>query len=158
MMLHRRHGNRAFPIRRTPRSRYEIDRVCRPPREDHFALAVRSDKLRNACASRLQTPRRLQAQRMGTAMHVGVTRTVMALYRCKNLIGHVCRSGIVEIHQRASVHLARKNREVRTNTRDIEHGFIHGCLQAAAQSSGTAAQSYRFRTDRTRRRAVCAAS
>ena len=126
MVLHLAHDDIvARPQERiAPCVGHRVERCRRPRREDHL-LAVRgADKGADTVARRFVTLRRLLGQTMYAAVDIGIQLPMQVIDRIDHATRLLRRSPAIEVDQRATVHLGREQRKIRTYLFNIKHSYI----------------------------------
>src|SRR5438046_4771268 len=114
MMFHHRQEDHISVANKfsAPRLRYEVNALSRSPREDDFITACGPDVFRDTPSCFFVSFRGARAQRVQSAMHVGVFMLVIAPeridYRTRFL--RCCRA--IKINQRMTMRLLAENREI----------------------------------------------
>jgi hypothetical protein len=107
-------------LARPPGLRDQVDGLGGAAREDDFARIARIDEALHGRARLFMGGGRLGAQGVHAAMDIGVLELVIMpqpIDHHRRLVGG---GGIVGIHQRLAVHLARKNGKVEAHALDVE--------------------------------------
>ena len=83
----------------------EIEALGRPSRENNLGRGTRIEERAYPFARRFVQRGGFLRKRVDAAMHIGVAGGVERVHGLQHGAGLLCRGGIVEIHQRAAVHL-----------------------------------------------------
>ena len=94
--------------------------------EDHLVRMLRVDVLTDGLPRGLLRFGGLGAQRMHTAVHVGVDRGVVGALGLDHAARLLAGRGVVEVHQWLAVHQLLQDRELRTQLFDVER-LLHWC-------------------------------
>ena len=90
----------------------EVEALGRPSRENDLGRGARIEERAHPFARRFMQRGGFLRKRVDAAMHVGVAGGVELIHRLQHGAGLLCRGGIVEIHQRATVHLTAQQGKI----------------------------------------------
>src|SRR6185437_10838221 len=97
----------------------EVDRLCRAANENDFATVLRPKKFLGGPAGVFVLIRRSLRKGVHPTMNIGVVALVVVRDRVYHLARLLRGRGIIQVHQRMTMHLLMKDREVRANALDV---------------------------------------
>ncbi len=108
---------------------HQIDALGGAAREDDFVLVFGVDEALRLVPCFFELRGGVLAQGMHRTMNIGVLLGLIPHQPVDHGLRHLAACGIVQIHQRLAVDMARKNREIRTYARHIQQ--VSDCILAA---------------------------